>query len=71
MDKMFSNCKNLNNLNLSSFDTKNVVEAESLFYGCPEKIINSNLSVFKNFDKEYLTKPFNDINEFLKKLKNI
>ena len=51
---MFSLCKNLNNLDLSSFDTKNVTFISSIFYGVPNEIFESNKSKFKRFNKKEL-----------------
>ena len=38
MEGMFYNCVNLNNLDLSSFDSKNVAYIRSIFYACPDNI---------------------------------
>jgi len=42
---MFYNCKNLVNLDLSSFDTKNATNMKRMFYGC-DNLINLDLSSF-------------------------
>ena len=42
---MFYCCENLNNLNLSSFDTKNVSNMSYMFYGC-NNLNNLDLSSF-------------------------
>ena len=54
MSDMFFECNNLNNLDLSSFDTKNFNNMNSIFYGCPVCIYESNKSKFKKFKKEEL-----------------
>ena len=43
MSFMFSECKNLKNLNISSFETNNVKDMKYMFNYC-ENIINLNLS---------------------------
>ena len=45
MKSMFSGCCNLNNLNLSSFDTTNVIDMSNMFYHC-RNLINLYLSSF-------------------------
>jgi len=42
---MFDGCSNLTNINLSSFDTKNVTNMGSIFSGC-SNLTNINLSSF-------------------------
>ena len=39
MSYMFSFCINLNNLVLSSFDTKNIIDMTNIFFKC-ENLIN-------------------------------
>ena len=45
MSWMFLNCSNLTNLDLSSFDAKNVVDMWGMFSGC-SKLTNLDLSFF-------------------------
>ena len=45
MSYMFYGCKNLNYLNLSSFNDKNVTDMSYMFYGC-QNLNNINLSSF-------------------------
>ena len=48
MIEMFYHCSNLTNLNLSSFDTKNVTNIHEMFYNCSELInLDVNQSSFK------------------------
>ena len=49
--KLFINCENILNIDLSSFDTKNVTDMSWMFYGC-ESLDNINLS---SFDTENIT----------------
>ena len=56
MTGMFYECNNLGNLNLSSFDYENVSYASGIFYNCQKNIINSNLSILKQFCLIDLTK---------------
>ena len=51
---MFSYYYNLNNLKLSSFDTKNVAKIDGIFYNS-EKVLESNFSTFKKFEKTIMT----------------
>ena len=51
---MFAYCCQLNNLNISSFDTNNVADKESMFYGCPDEIIKSNKSKLNKLNEENL-----------------
>lgn len=46
MNRMFDSCRNLEYLDLSSFDTKNVFDIEALFYEC-NNLKNINLDNFK------------------------
>ena len=43
--KMFKNCKNIVNIDLSSFDTKNVIDMSEMFSGC-SGLVNIDLSSF-------------------------
>ena len=45
--KMFYNCKNIKSLDLSKFNTKNVIYADDMFYNC-ENLIDINLSKFNS-----------------------
>ena len=54
MSDMFYNCNNLINLNISLFDTQNVNNVNGIFFGCQTKIIDSNLSKFKEFNESEL-----------------
>ena len=45
---MFYDCSQLKELNLSSFDTKNVNKIKGIFYSCDD-INNFNLSSFSRF----------------------
>ena len=45
MNYMFSGCKNIINLNVSSFDTKKVTNTSYMF-SCCEKLTNLDLSSF-------------------------
>ena len=45
MSFMFYECKNLNNLDLSSFNTKNVTDMSHMFYYC-NNLNNLDLSSF-------------------------
>ena len=51
MNNMFKNCNNLIDINLSSFDTKNVTNMNNMFYGCnnlKKIILNKNSYLIKN-----------------------
>jgi len=48
MMAMFYDCSQLKELNLSSFDTKNVNKIKGIFYSCDD-INNFNLSSFSRF----------------------
>ena len=54
MSYMFHDCINLKNLNISSFDAEKVIYIAGIFYGCPDNIIESNKSIFKNFVEDEL-----------------
>ena len=56
MSNMFYFCRKLSILNLSSFNTKNVSKVKGIFYGCKKSILESNISFFKQFDEDILTK---------------
>ena len=45
MESMFENCYNLENIDLSSFDTKNVANMMYMFVGC-KKLYSLDLSLF-------------------------
>ena len=63
---MFCDCKKLNILNLSSFFVDNVINAEGIFFGCPENIRESNLHYFKKYNKNDLIKErYNEIDIFI------
>ena len=55
MGSMFYNCYNLNNINLSSFDTKNVRDMSSMLFYCKWlKKLDLSFSNSKNIkDKIY------------------
>jgi surface protein len=55
---MFYNCNNLINLNLSKFNLTNVSKVDGIFHGCHKKMIDSNKSLFKNFNDNDLIKEF-------------
>ena len=46
MNCMFHSCENLENLDLSSFQTEKVRDMSLMFYGC-KSLINLNISNFK------------------------
>ena len=46
MKNMFKGCQNLTEINLCSFNTKNVIDMSHMFYHCVH-LINCNLSKFK------------------------
>ena len=46
---MFYECKNLSDLDLSHFNTKNILNLYGMFKGS-EKLLKSNISLFENFD---------------------
>ena len=54
MSYMFYKCENLNNLNLSSFNTNNVYSIKGIFHGCQKKLIDLCLYKFKQFNYEDL-----------------
>ena len=53
MTAMFSTCKNLENLNLSNFDTNKLIKYDGIFANC--EIETFNITSFNKFDKEKLT----------------
>ena len=55
MSHMFDGCKKLKHLDLSSFDTDDVINVNSMFYDCPDNIYEFNKSKFKKFKKKKLT----------------
>ena len=48
---MFLGCKSLENINLSSFDTKNVTNMSFMFYGCKKLKNSPNFHYNKNDSK--------------------
>ena len=76
MSHMFYECWNLTNLNLSSFDTKNVTDMSGMFYEC-SNLTNLNLSSFDTKNVTYMSLMFSgcsklanlDINQSLFKIK--
>ena len=54
---MFSNCKNITNIDLSPFDAKNVINMESMFEKC-ENLTNINLSNFNTKNVTNMMKMF-------------
>ena len=56
MNFMIGGCSNLNNLDLSSFNTKNVINMSYMFSNCPNNKYESNKFKFKKFKKIILTK---------------
>ena len=56
---MFEDCKNLNSLDLSSFDTKNVYDMSSIFSRCRNlKYLNLNLTTFDVKNVTFLEEMF-------------
>jgi surface protein len=47
MNGMFYDCKNLTNINLSSFNTRNVADMSCMFYGC-KNLTTIDLSYFES-----------------------
>ena len=49
MNRMFSRCSSLKELNLNNFNTNNVTDMQYMFSGCPDelknKIRNLNLNI--------------------------
>jgi len=66
---MFRNCKNLKNINLSSFDTKNVTNMKNMFYGC-NNLIDINLSSFDTKNDTKMNNMFYDCNNLKKIILN-
>ena len=58
MNHMLSYCKNITNLNLSSFDTKNVTNMSDMFFNCKNL---KYLKINKNNNKELLNKLNNNV----------
>ena len=57
MSFMFHNCLKLTNINVSSFDTKNVTKMKSMFSRC-DSLININLSNFDTTNVEDISQMF-------------
>ena len=66
MNNMFSFCEKITNLDLSSFDTKNVSDMNSMFYNC-NNITNLDLSSFDTKNVSSMNAMFYNCN----KLKSI
>ena len=53
MNGMFKNCEKIKNLNLSNFNTKNVINMDDMFSGCSSllslDLSNFNTEKVKNF----------------------
>ena len=62
--KMFYNCKNIKNIDLSKFNTKNVINADDMFYNC-ENIININLSKFNTKNMKTMKNMFYNCSNLL------
>ena len=62
---MFSNCESLKNINLSNFDTKNVVDMNHMFSGCKSlKIINlANFITEIDTNVDYMFKGCKSLNK--------
>ena len=63
MNKMFWGCENLVNLNLSSFNTKNVDNMSYMFYDC-KNLNNLDLSSFDNYKTSDMTDMFYGCGQF-------
>ena len=51
MSRMFDSCKNLSELNLSSFNTNNVSDMRDMFYYCKNlNLLKINKSNINNFN---------------------
>ena len=54
---MFSNCNSLTNLNLSNFNTQNITDIYSMFFGCnsltKESIITKDNKILNEFENKY------------------
>ena len=59
---MFHNCFDLNNLNISSFNTKNVTDMSYMFYDC-KNLINLDLSSFNTKNIENVNGIFHGCNK--------
>ena len=57
MNNMFSNCYNLKNINLSNFNTQNVINMSNMFYDC-KSLTNINLSNFNTQNFTYMSYMF-------------
>ena len=49
---MFNSYSSLKELNLSNFNTNNVINMKAMFYGCSEKFINKIKAQYKNIKEE-------------------
>lgn len=58
MSEMFCGCNNIEQVNLSGFDTSNVIDMCSMFYGC-EKLKKLNLHNFDTSKVEIMGGMFN------------
>ena len=52
MGGMFHGCSSLKELNLSNFNTNNVTNMRSMFYGCPAILRNKIRVQYKNIKEE-------------------
>ena len=52
MSFMFFECYSLKELNLSNFNTNNVINMKAMFYGCSEKFINKIRAQYKNIKEQ-------------------
>ena len=59
MSRMFYNCTSLKELELSKFDTSNVIDMNEIFYGC-ESLRELNLSNFKTHNMPNYYRLYND-----------
>ena len=57
MSSMFSVCSSLSNLNLSNFDTKNVIELHCMFYQCSSlkktNVITKDNKIINEYNNKY------------------
>ena len=52
MRDMFSRCSSLKDLNLSNFNTNNVINMKGMFVGCSTQFQNKIRSQYKNIKEE-------------------
>ena len=52
MNSMFFECSSLKELNLSNFNTNNVIDMNAMFFGCSEQLKMKIKSKYKNIKKE-------------------